>query len=108
MKSNRFKVQKAYAGLASKAEAMRPKRVGSRQKALGRKPKAKPATYKRKSIKPGGEGQFANMRDAIVAKGASKDNAADIAAKAGRKKYGAKRFAKMAAVRRKRAGKGKG
>jgi hypothetical protein len=55
----------------------------------------KTGTFKGKSNKLGGGGRFAQLR----ARGISPALAAHI----GRKKYGAKRFAKMAAAGRKRA-----
>lgn len=62
-------------------------------------------TYKNKSMRPGGGGRFAKMVDALKKKGKSAKAAAGIAAAAGRKKYGAKKFAKMGATGRKRAAK---
>jgi hypothetical protein len=55
----------------------------------------KTGTYRGRSNRPGGGGRFAQM----TAHGISPALAAYI----GRKKYGAKRFAKMAAAGRKRA-----
>jgi len=69
------------------------------------KPKPKPATYKGKSTKPGGGGSFQMVVDALVEKGKSEEAAKAIAAAQGRKKYGAKKFAKMGATGRKRAAK---
>lgn len=54
-------------------------------------------TYKGKSLKPGGGGKFAKMKDAIMATGKSEEAAAAITAAAGRKKYGAAKMAKWAA-----------
>ena len=85
MKSKRFNIKSAYPGLASKAEAAQ-----RTQKTEHRKQKGKPKTYKGKSMKPGRGGQFAKMRDAIMAK-------------QGRKKYGAKKMAAWSAAGRKRA-----
>jgi hypothetical protein len=65
----------------------------------------KAKTYKGKSLKPGGGGQFARMVDAIKKTGKSPKAAAAIAAAAGRKKFGKAKFAKMGAVGRKRAAK---
>lgn len=66
--------------------------------------KAKPKTYKGKSLKPGGGGQFAKMVDAMVkGRGMSKAQAEAMAATMGRKKYGKKKFQQMAATGRKRA-----
>ncbi len=56
-----------------------------------------------KSMKPGGGGRFAKMVSAIKRSGKSEASAEAIAAAAGRKKYGATRFEKMAAAGRKRA-----
>lgn len=64
---------------------------------------SKPKTYKGKSMKPGGGGQFAKMVDAMKAKGMPMSEAKAVAAKAGRKKYGAKKMAKFAAAGKKRA-----
>jgi hypothetical protein len=65
--------------------------------------KKTPKTYKGKSTKPGGGGKFMMMTDALMKKGMSKMRAKAIAAAAGRKKYGTKRFSNMAARGRKRA-----
>jgi hypothetical protein len=59
--------------------------------------------YKGKSMKPGGGGAFARLTDALKKKGLSTARAKAVAAAAGRKKYGKKRFQKMAATGRKRA-----
>ena len=67
------------------------------------KPKKKTKTYKGKSTKPGGGGRFAKMTDALKRKGKSAKAAKAIAEAAGRKKYGAKKMAKMSAAGRKRA-----
>lgn len=67
----------------------------------------KAKTYKGKSLRKGGGGKFAQMKDALMAQGMSKDSADAVAAAAGRKKYGAKEFAKMSATGRKRAAKKK-
>ena len=56
-----------------------------------------------KSMKPGGGGRFAKMVSAIKRSGKSENAAEAIAVAAGRKKYGATRFEKMAAAGRKRA-----
>ena len=63
-------------------------------------------TYKGKSLRKGGGGQFARMKDAIMATGKSAEAAAAITAAAGRKKYGAKEMARMSAAGKKRAKKG--
>ena len=60
-------------------------------------------TYKGKSLRPGGGGRFARMVDALKRKGMSEDRAGAIAAAAGRRKYGARRFARMGAAGRRRA-----
>lgn len=65
--------------------------------------KKKPKTYKGKSLKVGGGGQFLKMTDALKKKGMSTQKAKAIAAAAGRKKYGKSKFQKMAANGRKRA-----
>ena len=57
---------------------------------------------KTKSKRLGGGGRFAAMTAALMRKGKSKKSAKAIAASAGRKKYGAKRMAEMAAAGRKR------
>ena len=64
-----------------------------------------PKTFKGKSTKLGGGGQFAMMQSAIEKTGKSAAAAAAIAATAGRKKYGASTFQKMAVTGRKRAAK---
>ncbi len=64
---------------------------------------AKAKTYKGKSMRLGGGGQFAKMVDAIKKSGKSEKAAKAIAASVGRKKYGKKRFAKMASTGRKRS-----
>lgn len=60
----------------------------------------------KKSMKLGGGGRFAKLEKSIAKRGGVKDPAA-VAAAVGRKKYGAKKMAKMAAAGRKRAKKGK-
>lgn len=65
----------------------------------------KTGTYKGKSNKPGGGGRFAQTVDAIVKSGVPAGEARAIAAKQGRAKYGAKKFAQMAATGRKRQSK---
>jgi len=59
----------------------------------------------KKSMKLGGGGRFAKVK-AAAAKSGMRDPAA-VAAAVGRKKYGAKKMAKMAAAGRKRAAKKK-
>jgi len=71
------------------------------RKSMGGKPK----TYKGKSLEPGGGGQFAKMKDAIMATGKSEESAAAITAAAGRKKFGNAKFQKMAETGAKRAAK---
>ena len=53
--------------------------------------------YKGKSMKPGGGGRFKKMVDDLMKRGKSRKQAEAIAANAGRKKYGAAKFNKMAA-----------
>ena len=73
------------------------------------KPKKRPATYKGKSTKPGGGGRFADAVDAMTKKGLPVSEAKAIAAKQGRKKYGAKKMTQFSVAGRKRANrKGKG
>jgi hypothetical protein len=60
-------------------------------------------TFKGKSMKPGGGGQFAKMTSDLEAKGYSKTSAKAIAASAGRKKFGKAKFQAMATAGRKRA-----
>jgi hypothetical protein len=67
--------------------------------------KKMPKMYKGKSTAPGGGGHFAMVVDALKKSGKSVATAKAIAAAAGRKKYGAKKFAKMAVAGRKRAAK---
>ncbi len=50
-----------------------------------------------KSMKPGGGGRFAAFVKKVEGEGKSAESAKAIAASAGRAKYGAKKFAKMAA-----------
>lgn len=68
-----------------------------------KKSKAKAKTYKGKSTRPGGGGNFAKLVDELKAKGYSDDRARRVAAAAGRKKYGAKQMARWSAKGRKRA-----
>lgn len=70
--------------------------------------KKKAKTYKGKSLKPGGGGRFAKVVDALKEKGYPEERARAIAASQGRKKYGKKRFQKMAVTGRKRASRKKG
>lgn len=60
----------------------------------------------KKSMKLGGGGRFAKLEKSIAAKG-KVENPAAVAAAIGRKKYGAKKMAEMAAKGRKRAAKKK-
>lgn len=62
-----------------------------------------PKTYKGKSTRPGGGGQFQMAVDAMMAKGMPMMEAEAIAAKQGRAKYGAKKMAEFAKAGRKRA-----
>lgn len=48
-----------------------------------------------KSMKPGGGGRFEKLEKKIEGEGKSAESAKAIAAAAGRKKYGKKKFAKM-------------
>ncbi len=63
-------------------------------------------TFDGKSLAPGGGGRFAKMVSGIEKSGKSAEQAKGIAAAAGRAKYGAKKFAGMAAKGRARAAKG--
>lgn len=69
------------------------------------KVKYKAKTYKGKSMRPGGGGQFAKMVDALKREGKSAASAKAIAASVGRKKYGKAKMAKWSAQGRKRAAK---
>ena len=69
--------------------------------------KKMPKTYKGKSTRLGGGGQFQMMKDAIMKTGKTAAQAEAIAASAGRKKLGAAKFNKLAAAGRKRAAKKK-
>ena len=51
--------------------------------------------YKGKSMKPGGGGRFKKMVDDLMKRGKSRKQAEAIAANAGRKKYGPKKFKEM-------------
>ena len=62
-------------------------------------------TYKGKSMKPGGGGQFQKAVDAMTAKGLPKSEAKAIAAKEGRAKYGARKMSQFAVAGKKRAAK---
>jgi hypothetical protein len=62
-------------------------------------------TYKGKSLKPGGGGKFAKLKDELMGKGKSEESAAAIAATVGRKKYGAKKMATWSSQGKKRANK---
>jgi hypothetical protein len=57
----------------------------------------------RKSMRPGGGGRFQKMVEGMTGKGMSEERARGIAAAAGRRKYGKKRFQKMAARGARRA-----
>ena len=59
-------------------------------------------TYKGKSLKLGGGGKFAKMKDAIMAEGKSEKAAAAITASIGMKKYGKKKMESMAAKGKKK------
>lgn len=56
-----------------------------------------------KSMKLGGGGRFAKMKQAIMRTGKSAKSAEAIAATVGRKRYGKAKFQKLAAAGRKRA-----
>lgn len=56
-----------------------------------------------KSMKLGGGGRFDKLTKKLEAKGKSEASAKAISASIGRKEYGAKRMAKMAATGRRRA-----
>ena len=75
--------------------------LSTANKKLLKKPMSQ--TYEGKSTRPGGGGRFAMAENALMGKGMSKDRADAIAASQGRKKYGAARFAQMAAAGRKRS-----
>jgi hypothetical protein len=60
-------------------------------------------TFHGKSMKPGGGGRFAKGVSDLEKEGKSKESAGAIMAAAGRKKYGAEKFAEMGAAGRKRA-----
>jgi hypothetical protein len=57
-------------------------------------------------MKPGGGGRFKKFVAEKRSEGMSEERAKGIAAAAGRKKYGRKKFARMAAQGRKRAKRG--
>lgn len=61
------------------------------------------AEAKKKSMRLGGGGRFKKMVSMIKRSGKSEKSAKAIAAAAGRKKYGAKKMAKMAAAGRRRS-----
>lgn len=75
------------------------------KKASPAKRKAARANYEKvaKKAKPGSGKRFAAVEKAAAASGA--ENPAAVAAAIGRKKYGAKKFAKMGAAGRKKASK---
>lgn len=62
-----------------------------------------PAKYKGKSTKPGGGGRFKKLTDKLKRKGKTKKQAAAIAAKIGRAKYGKAKMKKWAKAGAKRA-----
>jgi hypothetical protein len=62
----------------------------------------KAKTYKGKSMKLGGGGQFAKGRDKMMSKGMSKQEASAIMAKEGMAKYGKKKMMSMAQAGKKR------
>lgn len=55
-----------------------------------------------KSMKPGGGGRFKALTNKLEKQGKSAESAKAIAASVGRKKYGDKKMAQMAAAGRKR------
>lgn len=55
----------------------------------------------KKSMRPGGGGRFQKLKGQLAKKGVR--NPAAVAASIGRKKYGAKKFQKMATTGKKRA-----
>ncbi len=59
-------------------------------------------SYRGKSLNLGGGGRFQRLVDKLRGQGKSKESAQKIAAMVGRKKYGKRRFAKLAAKGRKR------
>ncbi|HAK12825.1 MAG TPA: hypothetical protein DCO78_13440 [Chitinophagaceae bacterium] len=59
-------------------------------------------TYKGKSLKPGGGGKFAKLKDKLMAQGKSSSAAGSIAATIGRRKYGAKKMATWSSQGRRR------
>jgi hypothetical protein len=63
---------------------------------------AKAKTYKGKSLRLGGGGQFAKLKDELISEGKSSSSAEKIAAFVGRKKLGKAKFQKLAAAGRKR------
>ena len=68
---------------------------------------AKAKTYKGKSMRLGGGGQFAKLKDELIASGKSAASAEAIAASVGRKKLGKAKFQKLAVAGKKRATKKK-
>jgi len=59
------------------------------------------STYRGKSLRPGGGGRFARLKDELRRKGIKNPSA--VAAEIGRRKYGKKRMTEMAVAGRKRA-----
>jgi len=64
-------------------------------------------TYKGKSLKPGGGGKFAKLKDTLMKEGKSPESASAIAATIGRKKYGNKKMTTWSSQGKKRMKKGK-
>lgn len=62
-------------------------------------------TYKGKSLKPGGGGKFAKLKDELMEKGKSEESANAIAATVGRKKYGARKMTAWSSQGKKRVNK---
>lgn len=69
--------------------------------------KSAPKTYKGKSLKLGGGGQFLKMQDAIVKEGKSPKVAAAITASVGIKKLGQAKMTKLTVAGKKRVAKKK-
>ena len=87
----------ALTGAANVVNAVKPKateRMGGKRSYMG----------EGKSMKPGGGGRFAALVDKLKGKGKSAEQAAGIAASAGRKKYGKDKFQAMAAAGKARMG----
>jgi len=66
---------------------------------------AKRTTSKRTASRPGGGARFERLVRELMRKGYTREQAERIAAVIGRRKYGKRRFQKMAAAGRRRAAK---